>query len=344
MNEMKAKQGSPMEKERSRLPREAWGRQNHPIENKMAVKRVYQKEPINESCWAYMKLLRSRCGGKVYDVDPYAEVYRFRENLYGILVESIDGMGDAWIYLLLGPEKAMLVDTGFGLGDLKGLCDELTGGKELVVVNTHGHFDHAYGNCQFDAVYCHEYEAWSLRSQNAGMWDYLFDENTGEGIWSDFDRKALVPWKDYSVVPCPDGHVFDLGGGYEVELVWLGGHSSGQAGYLDKQGRMFFAGDDIISMRVGVNGGRPGQPYGEHCSVKTLGENMAKLARRVGEFDHVFTGHFITDLESSVVVNMAQACREVMAKPTDCAYSAQTPRGTQYFKYVEGLGTLAYRL
>lgn len=308
MEKQDMKKGAPGDKERSALPPEQRARQNWPIENGLRVKRVYQREPIDETCWAYMKLLRETSGmRRVYDVDPYAEVYRFRENVYGILVESLDGMGDAWIYLVVGPERAMLIDTGFGLGDLKGLAQQLAGGKELIVVNTHGHFDHAYGNCQFD-------------------------------------RGELVPFKKYEVVPCRDGHVFDLGDGYEIELVFLGGHSAGHAGYLDRRGRNFFAGDDIISMRVGVNGPKPGQPFGEFATVSTLRDNLERLAGRLNEFDHVFTGHFVTDLESSAVENMLKACSEAVKYPERCAYSAETEKGTQYFKYVEGLGCLAYRM
>ncbi len=44
------------------------------------------------------------------------------------------------------PEKALLIDTAFGLGDIKGLADYLSGGKELVVVNTRPHPDHGFGN------------------------------------------------------------------------------------------------------------------------------------------------------------------------------------------------------
>jgi len=46
------------------------------------------------------------------------------------------------MYLLEGSERALLVDTGFGMGNLKGLCEELSGGKPIVVVNTHSHGDH----------------------------------------------------------------------------------------------------------------------------------------------------------------------------------------------------------
>jgi glyoxylase-like metal-dependent hydrolase (beta-lactamase superfamily II) len=91
------------------------------------------------------------------------------------------------MYLLLGLEKVLLIDTGFGVGDLKGLVDQITGGTPLVVVNTHAHFDHTYGNIQFDSLYCHDYEVPRLiAKQNPHIWDYLFDEQ-GNCIWIEFD-------------------------------------------------------------------------------------------------------------------------------------------------------------
>ena len=51
-----------------------------------------------------------------------------------------------------------VIDTGFGIGDFKGLVRKLVGDKPLIVVNTHSHYDHAYGNCQFERCYCSEAE------------------------------------------------------------------------------------------------------------------------------------------------------------------------------------------
>lgn len=331
-------------KERNRLPKEQRGRQNLPILSETKGTRVYMAEPIDDTCWAYMKLLRERDKTKrIYPVDPYAEVYQFRENLYGILTESLDGMGDSWMYLIIGPKRAMLIDTSFGLGDLKGLTEELTGGKELIVANTHNHYDHAYGNCQFERVYCHEYEAPVIRRQDAHIWDYLFEEGTGRGIWADIDRSDIIPFKEYEVIGCPDGYLFDLGDGYEVELIFLGGHSAGHCGFLDRTGRNFFAGDDVISMRVGIGGPKPGTPCGQFATVEALRNNLRRLAARMGEFDHVFTGHFVTDLENISVQHMLDACEAVCKDPEKSSCGKTEKNGkTQYFRYVEGLGTLGY--
>jgi glyoxylase-like metal-dependent hydrolase (beta-lactamase superfamily II) len=321
-------------KERLRLPASQWPRQNSPIPSELKISRVYQMETINETCWAYMKLLReTNKTKKIYPVNPYVEVYRFRENLYGLLTESADGMGDVWMYLTIGPEKAFLVDTGFGIGDLKGLCNEITGGMPLIVVNTHCHYDHAYGNCQFDKVYCHELEAPAIEKQDGHIWDYLFEEGTGRGIWAEFDRNDIVLFKKYEIVPCPDAYIFNLGGGCEIELVYMGGHSAGHAGYLDKKNRVFFAGDDIISMRTGC--------ITKHTEYR---DNIGRLAARTAEFDHVFSAHFVTDLESSVVHNFHKTLCEIADDPERYIYMRENFRGKTYFRYVDGLGIHGYKI
>ena len=59
------------------------------------------------------------------------------------------------MFLIEGDETAMLIETGAGMGDLKAQVEKLTD-KPLIVVNTHGHVDHAGGNFQFPQVWLHE--------------------------------------------------------------------------------------------------------------------------------------------------------------------------------------------
>ena len=55
-------------------------------------------------------------------------------------------------YLILGDKKAVLLDTGLGIGDMKRLVCELTN-LAVVVLNSHTHFDHLGDNHQFDTMY-----------------------------------------------------------------------------------------------------------------------------------------------------------------------------------------------
>ncbi|GAA1518756.1 hypothetical protein GCM10009741_18280 [Kribbella lupini] len=59
-----------------------------------------------------------------------------------------------FVYLLIGSERALLLDTGTGHADLRVVVDELLAGRdvELVVAHTHGHGDHVGGDGQFDRV------------------------------------------------------------------------------------------------------------------------------------------------------------------------------------------------
>lgn len=312
--------------------------QNLPIDNDLKVKRVYQVEPIDTTSWAYMRALRQfGATKKVYPVNPYVEVYQLQKNVYGLLTENLDGMGDPWMYLIVGPQKAMLIDTGFGLGDLKGLCNELTGGKELIVVNTHGHPDHSGGNAQFGRVYCHELDIPKQQSQNPHMWDYLFENGnrTARCIWSEFDEKDIIPFEPFEIVGCPDGHCFDLGEGYEVELIHLGGHTPGSSAFLDKSGKGLYIGDDLVSMRVGIGP--------EAGALLTLRDNFARLTARKAEFCHVFPGHFATDMENSCVDAMAEACVAICNDPVGASTSrAKGIHGERLFHRVAGLGDIAY--
>ncbi|MBR4609455.1 MAG: MBL fold metallo-hydrolase, partial [Erysipelotrichaceae bacterium] len=308
--------GSLAFKETERIPEEERCYQNPPIKNDLKAERVYQKEPIDSTCWAYMKMLReSNRTKKVYDVNPYVEVYQFRENVYGLLSISADGGGDPWMYLINGKDKAMLIDTAFGIGSLKALVRQLVGDKPLIVVNTHNHYDHAYGNAEFDEVYCHEYEVQFLEKQDEHIWDYLFENGNGRCIWTECDRIDLIHFKPYRIIGVKDGYRFDLGDDHIVELVHLGGHSCGHSGFLDYKNRIFFTGDDIVSMRIGIGGPRDGFAHGECSTVSFMYQQFKKLQQKASFFDSVFTGHFVTDLEAKTVDYVTEACEKICQDP-----------------------------
>lgn len=317
------------------------------INSLLKSKRTLWREPENPIRWAYEKLLRERDKTKkVYDINPYAEVYQFRDNIYGIYTHSLDGMGDPWIYLVVGPKKAMLIDTGFGLGDLKGLVRELIGDMPYYVVNTHCAYDHSYGNMQFDKVYCHEYEVYNLQARmRPDIWDYLFDEN-GNGIWADFDRNDLINFREYEIIGVPDGHIFNLGDDYDIELIFLPGHSNGHAAFLDKKNRILFAGDDACFGALGIGGGLKDHPYRKYATVEALYYELKKVIARIDEFDGIFPGHGPVDMGSIVLVNILEACEVVLKDPTRYHRRTEIERNgvktIQYERMIYQSGYLRY--
>ncbi len=301
------------------------------------------EEPVEAITSAYIKLLREKDKTKrVYDVDPYVEVYRFRDNVYALLTDTLDGMGAPWMFLIIGPEKALLIDTSFGLGNLKGLVNELTGGMPVVVVNTHTGVDHSYGNYQFDRVHVHEYcVPYLVKRLDPHVWDYLFNDQ-GKCPWTEFDRQDLIAYKEYEIVGCKNGHVFNLGGDYDVELIFLPGHQAGHAGFLDRPNRILFGGSAFNSMRIGMSGPKEGLPHGEYGTVTALCRELEKLVARMTEFDAVFPSHGILDLDNSVVQNLLDACQAVIANPNDYDFLHTVKGKTWKLKAILGLGTLGY--
>ena len=285
---------------------------NRYIKSDLKSHRMWWEEerPIR---WPYMKILREYSTLKEFypEINPYVEAYKMRENVWALFQESMDGAGDLWMYVINGPERVLLIDTGFGVGDLKGLVQHLVGTeKEILVANTHHHYDHAYGNAQFDRCYCHQDEAFSMRrTMNPHIWDYLFDEN-GRNIYTEFDRRDIIPYRDYELIPIPTGHRFDLGGGYEVEAIPLRGHSAGQCAYLDHHNHIIFTGD------IGGAGRKyEGDPCADNCTIETLWRDMRVVVSHLGEIEAMFPGHGMLDVTSSLLRYELDALDRIMKNP-----------------------------
>ena len=63
-----------------------------------------------------------------------------------------EGLNQSNMYLLLGEERAMLIDTANGLSDIPAGLEEITD-LPVFVVSTHGHYDHIRGNHFFEERY-----------------------------------------------------------------------------------------------------------------------------------------------------------------------------------------------
>ena len=144
----------------------------------------------------------------------------------------LPGWGYVICYLLVGRERALLQDTGYGNGDLKGYVETLTD-KPLVVVNSHVHPDHSGGNKQFG-------EIWVLEGEVDSPEPVYFPQE-GERA-----RCALVDaCPDYRFSFLRDGEILNLGG-RQVQALRLEGHTRGSMVLLDFGTGFLFSGDAIL--------------------------------------------------------------------------------------------------
>ena len=153
----------------------------------------------------------------------------------------------AAMYLAEGSEKALLIDTGAGVGDLKGLVDSLTN-KPVTVLLTHGHVDHAMGAGQFGEVYISPldraiYEEHSGLEVRKGYVAGAAMQGADPAAISAVTAGEYLPIRPFDqLLPLAPGVIFDLGG-VTAEVLPSAGHTQGSVTVLFPEWRVFLLGD-----------------------------------------------------------------------------------------------------
>ncbi len=162
--------------------------------------------------------------------------------------------------LIIGKKKALLIDTGYGYGDLKAVVESLTD-LPVQVVNTHCHLDHAGGNYQFQnhkekqpqldyAIGIHPYEKavyrlYQMEQKPLVIQKILREKTPEEYPWlSDFDIEKYLEYKDCKFRALQDGKIIDLGE-RQIRVIYLPGHTKGSVVFFDEQTGTLLSGDNI---------------------------------------------------------------------------------------------------
>ena len=141
----------------------------------------------------------------------------------------MDEAHEATGYLVVGREKACVIDTMNGYNDLNRPVRELTD-KPVTVINTHGHPDHIFGNVYFDNACLHPADLPLAR---------MFAE---EPEFEAFCKEKNLRMPPFSEVK--EGDVFDLGERH-LEVFGLPGHTPGGIVLLLREDRILFTGDSV---------------------------------------------------------------------------------------------------
>jgi glyoxylase-like metal-dependent hydrolase (beta-lactamase superfamily II) len=147
-------------------------------------------------------------------------------------------------YLAVGNEKALLFDTGYGIGNLPVVIKEITD-KPVTIVLGHGHIDHANGAYQFHEVWLHEsdFELY-YKHTSEDFRKNILDElaRKGQVLPEGFDRSKYMKEKVSFLRKLDIGHVFDLGN-LHMEVVSMEGHTAGSIGLLAQERKVLLDSD-----------------------------------------------------------------------------------------------------
>ncbi|MGD9100529.1 MAG: MBL fold metallo-hydrolase [Anaerolineae bacterium] len=215
--------------------------------------------------------------------DSTPTVEWFKTRYIGNATWAIDDRGCGVAYLVAGKERCLLMDTGWGIGDLPGLVASLSS-LPLSVVNTHGHPDHTFGNGQFEQIYLVK-EPWPGFGKPLPIERrrWIVENILPKPLPPDFDLNTWAASSPRSLTPIQDGHTFDLGERC-LEVISTPGHSPGSICLLDRQARYLFTGDSVLPGTVWLH-------LNESLPLSQFCENLKRLQGLADQFDYVLPAH-----------------------------------------------------
>jgi len=239
-------------------------------------------------------------------------------------VTRITGLGGEHCYLVEGAERALLIDTLTGAGNLKAFVRELTD-LPVVVVNTHGHLDHCGGNFEYGECYIHPddarliYEHGSVEVRK-GFVDSMRHALLNPPAVTIEDFMPPVAIKTY---PVYDGDIFDLGG-RQLEVIGVPGHSAGTIVLLDRELRAVFSGDACNANTLLC--------IDHSTSIEEYLDSLHHLQSYSSAYDAFYGGHGVGPVPAVIVDEAILLCHEIMEDRDDQIKSVYSSMHCYYAK------------
>jgi glyoxylase-like metal-dependent hydrolase (beta-lactamase superfamily II) len=212
---------------------------------------------------------------KIYQITPYLFVFSEPRHYEQTLVN-----------LIIGRERAALIDTGCGIGDLRQAVKAVTD-KPVVVINTHTHPDHLGGNDRFDTLAMFDHPLAHRVAETGVSHQILQHEILSEQL-------VIKPWpqgfdpNSFAIPPfrvsrwLQPGDRIDLG---DRDLVVI--HTPGEAAdhicLLDRTDRLLFCGDILLHGPVWT--------HLEGGNLNDLVISYRRLMEYFDDFDHLMPSH-----------------------------------------------------
>lgn len=254
------------------------------------------------------------------------DVYRLPKDVFAICEPQ--HFQEVNAYLIIGQDRSLLLDTGMGICDIKAVVKELYQG-EIIVVNSHFHFDHIGNNYKFDEIhifddpYAKAIVKTGLAKEELGnQLDeemFLFDYPKG----FEPDKFKILPYKAKLI---HDGHRFDLGN-RSLEVIHTPGHSNDSIMLFDDKNKILFTGDTFYlgALYAHFNCAEFGK-----SNICDYYKTMDGLFKRCPDVKTLYCSHNDFIVDPTKISETATALKNIMGNCTDAA--AQTKAAHTYLE------------
>ena len=242
--------------------------------------------------------------GRVRQDQDWFEVYRVDDDVYAIYEPG--QFEEVISFLIVGDARALLFDTGLGIGDMRRVVRQLTD-REVIVLNSHTHYDHIGGNHQFERIYARDTDYTRARargSEPAAVAGFLQPGWVWKPLPAGFDRAAYRS-RPFSIErSVDDGDVIDLGG-RRLEVLSTPGHAPDAICLLDRERRLLFTGDTFYLASL--------YAHLEGSDFDTYAASAARLGALATEVDAVLTSHNVPRADPRYLGGLAAAFDAIRA-------------------------------
>lgn len=148
-------------------------------------------------------------------------------------------------FLLLGEERAALIDTGLGIDNIRRVTDQLTT-LPVDVITTHVHADHIGSHGEFERIYVHPADEDWLINGIQGLTIEQIRKDMSRDITlpapSAFNPSTYRPFQGQPSGLLEDGNIIELGN-RRIVIYHTPGHSPGHISVFDEANGYLFTGD-----------------------------------------------------------------------------------------------------
>lgn len=232
------------------------------------------------------------------------EVYRVRPGVFALYEPR--QYEEVISYLIVGSKRALLFDTGLGIGNIREVAEQLSD-LPITVLNSHTHIDHIGGNAQFkdilgtDTAYTRGH---SRGAPHAEVAEIVLPERVC-GSWPDGFKPEAYAIRPFHISRfVKDGDVIDLGG-RKLEVLQVPGHTPDALALLDRKNKLLFTGDTFYAGPIFL--------YVPESDVPAYERSIERLQKLVPTLELLLPGHNVPAAKPEMLTRLVEAFHQIEA-------------------------------